>query len=448
MEDKKYNIYTKNNFQKDLDDNDELENSVENNGKDNIDKGESHSNKLEDVLNKMKNNINKMKIYKPVEKSNKKNKNNIDDNNIIKNNNIINNNENIITKQINNDNINININSFDNNNNNNFNNNINIEELITKEKDDKINIHINTDITSNHSIKKKDIQSNNNNINNDKEKLNEQNIIDKNLNINENINMNQELKNIKLENKTENKNISILQNLKGISNQNANFGSTLMSNVSYSSFLSFKNKKVKFVNLNSSINQSLINKSRQEELKKQEEADKEKINEKENEKIMKTILERLGGGGVINENANEESSIKKNITENNSNSDINKNLNEDSSENESLLFNISKQYALNKNNNKENIEQKETGSTKTNSLDKIEKKIRVNIIKCTLSFLDKGKAIFVTENDDIFSLPSSILNENIKVGNSYMFQIDKLNDHLKKLYEIENIQNKYNKWES
>ena len=74
MEDKKYNNYTKNYNQKDMDDNDELENSFENNGKDNTDKGESHSNKLEDVLNKMKNNINKMKIYKPnAEKSNNKN---------------------------------------------------------------------------------------------------------------------------------------------------------------------------------------------------------------------------------------------------------------------------------------------------------------------------------------------------------------------------------------
>ena len=150
------------------------------------------------------------------------------------------------------------------------------------------------------------------------------------------------MKNVKLENKNETKNISILQNLKGISNTNANFGSTLMSNVSYSSFLSFKNKKVKYVNLNSSVNQSLMNKSKQEELKKQEEADKAKINEKENEKIMKTILERLGGGGiggVINENTHEESSIKRNIENNNINNEANKNFNEDSSENGSLLFN-------------------------------------------------------------------------------------------------------------
>ena len=74
------------------------------------------------------------------------------------------------------------------------------------------------------------------------------------------------------------------------------------------------------------------------------------------------------------------------------------------------------------------------------------KKIKINNIKCTLSLLDKGKAIFVSEDDDIFWLPSSTLNENIKVGNSYLFQIDKLNNQLKKLNEIENIQNKYREW--
>ena len=84
-------------------------------------------------------------------------------------------------------------------------------------------------------------------------------------------------------------------------------------------------------------------------------------------------------------------------------------------------------------------------STKNTKLDE-EKKIKINNIKCTLSLLDKGKAIFVSEDDDIFWLPSSTLTENIKVGNSYLFQIDKLNNQFKKLNEIENIQNKYREW--
>jgi pyruvate kinase len=53
---------------------------------------------------------------------------------------------------------------------------------------------------------------------------------------------------------------------------------------------------------------------------------------------------------------------------------------------------------------------------------------------------------FVSEDDDIFWLTSSTLNENIKVGNSYLFQIHKINNQIKKLNEIEMIQNKYKEW--
>ena len=162
--------------------------------------------------------------------------------------------------------------------------------------------------------------------------------------------MNQDYINVKFQNKSENKNnnINILQNLRGISNQNIGYGSTLMSNVSYSSFLSFKNKKVKFVNLNASINQSLINnKSIQEEIRKQEEEDKEKIDKKEQEKMMKNILDRLGGtNDIIKENEQEheqENNENNNIDEENQNLYVkNKNINKIQDEAESLLFNISK----------------------------------------------------------------------------------------------------------
>ena len=147
------------------------------------------------------------------------------------------------------------------------------------------NIKRDNENKSNYSLKDKSIG---NETNKESEDNKNDVIIDKNLNISENIKLNQELKIIKLQNQPEQR-INILQNLKGISNQNINDGSTLMSNVSYSSFLSFKNKRVKFVNLNSSINQSLMNKSKKEELKKQEEIDKEKINQKEKEKTMKII---------------------------------------------------------------------------------------------------------------------------------------------------------------
>ena len=159
---------------------------------------------------------------------------------------------------------------------------------------------------------------------------------------------------------------------------------------------------------------------------------------------MKTILERLGGGeNIIHENEHEESVKNKNIDVKNNISNIsndNSKSNEESSENESLFFNISKHDEIYKINN--NID---NNMNRKNDLDK-EKKIKINYIKCTLSFLDKGKAIFVSENDDIFCLPSALLNKNIQVGNSYLLQIEKLNNRMKKLYEIESIQNKYKDW--
>ena len=220
-----------------------------------------------------------------------------------------------------------------------------------------------------------------------------------------------------------------------------------MSNVSYSSFLSFKNKRVKFVNLNTSINQSLMNnKSIKEEMRKQEEEDKEKINKKEQENMMKNILNRLGGtNDIIKENEYEQEDIINNNEENEQKLNINnKNINnkiQDYEEDDSLLFNIKKQNEIKTvENNEQNNSNKKMDSNKKEQI------IQINSIKCTLSFLDKGKAIFVSENDDIFWLPSATLNENIKVGNSYLFEINKLNNQLRKLNEIENIQNKYKEW--
>ena len=393
-----------------------------------------NNDKLEDVLDKMEKNINKMKIHKPKnEKLINNNSKNID-NNYIKTNNIINkiftnNNINLNNNIINNDGNKIIINLINNNDNNTFFNNDNINDFPKAD-----NIKRDNENKSNYSLKDKSIG---NETNKESEDNKNDVIIDKNLNISENIKINQELKNIKLQNQPEQR-INILQNLKGISNQNINDGSTLMSNVSYSSFLSFKNKRVKFVNLNSSINQSLMNKSKKEELKKQEEIDKEKINQKEKEKTMKIILERLGGGNeIIHENEYEEGSIKK------INNESNQNVKEDSSSSESLLFKISKKYEINKKN-------KENNDINPNDIynypESTENTIKINCIKCTLSFLDKGKAIFVSENDDIFSLPSAVLNQNIQVGNSYLFQIEKVNNFMKKFKGIEILQNKYKEW--
>ena len=388
---------------------------------------------LNDVLDKMKNNINNLKLHKQIkEKSNIKIAKDI--NNINIKNNVINNKDNIIINSINIEN------NYINNNSNILYINNNKNDLSQKELTNLIN-----DAKTNNNIDNiKNInQENTNNISNNNN--------DENLNIDQSIKMNQNYNNIKISNKPSNKNnnIKILQNLRGISNQNARYGSTLMSNVSYSSFLSFKNKKVKFVNLNPSANQSLINnKSIQDEIKKQEEEDNERIDKKEQEKMMKNILDRLGGNNeIIKENENELEQEDNNINKNkekNMNIYIKdkNNINKIQEENESLLFNITKTNNINSN---QDIMDQNNKDIKQDFIEK-EKRININNIKCTLSLLDKGKAIFVSEDDDIFWLPSSTLNENIKVGNSYLFQIDKINNQIKKLNEIEMIQSKYKEW--
>ena len=383
---------------------------------------------IENVIDKMKSNINNLKLHKQIKE--KTSQNNI--NNINIKSNIINNNDNIIINSINIEN-----NIINNNqkilyiNNKNDISEKQLENIIIDNKEK------NNNNQENESMKKE--KSSNNTIKN-----NEINV-DENLNINQSIKSHQDKSNDI--NKKNNK-INILQNLKGISsNQNKGYESTLMSNVSYSSFLSFKNKKVKFVNLNASINQSLLNnKSKQDEIKKLEEEDKEIINKKEQENMMKNILKRFGGTDIIKEKEDEQEdkNFKLNIEDNkNKNININNKIKENE-ESESLLFNISKQYQIksSQKNLEENYKNKSNNSIDTEK----EKNIKVNNIKCTLSFLDKGKAIFVSENDDIFWLPSATLNEKIKVGNSYLFQIDKLNNQLKRMNEIENIQNKYRVW--
>ena len=383
---------------------------------------------IENVIDKMKSNINNLKLHKQIKE--KTSQNNI--NNINIKSNIINNNDNIIINSINIENNIINNNQkilYINNKNDISEKQLENIILDNKEKDNNNQ--------ENESMKKE--KSSNNTIKN-----NEINV-DENLNINQSIKSHQDKSNDI--NKNNNK-INILQNLKGISsNQNKGYESTLMSNVSYSSFLSFKNKKVKFVNLNTSINQSLLNnKSKQDEIKKLEEEDKEIINKKEQENMMENILKRFGGTDIIKEKEDEQEdkNFKLNIEDNkNKNININNKIKENE-ESESLLFNISKQYQIKS--SQKNLEENYKNKS-NNSIDiEKEKNIKVNSIKCTLSFLDKGKAIFVSENDDIFWLPSATLNEKIKVGNSYLFQIDKLNNQLKRMNEIENIQKKYRVW--
>jgi len=313
---------------------------------------------------------------------------NIINNNIILNNNIINNDNNIFSQNINGQNF------------------IN-QNFLFNSSENKSNQSI-----INQKSSKNDILLNENKKN-----------IDENLIINDEIDKNQELKNIKIDNIQKNKGLNILQNLKGITNSNIPYGSTLLSNISYSSFLSFKNKKIKFCNLNSSNNQSLLDKKKKQESQNEQ----EKIDEKE---IIKNILEKLGGNtneDVINEIDKEKIEnikLKKD-----------KDIIEEDFEEENLHF-MDKSKDGKKLNNESLL----------NDLQNQKNKIKVNSIKCTLSLLDNGKAIFVSDNDDIFYLPSILIDKNMQVGNSYLLEIDKVNDIMKKYNEIDKIQNKYKEW--
>lgn len=67
----------------------------------------------------------------------------------------------------------------------------------------------------------------------------------------------------------------------------------------------------------------------------------------------------------------------------------------------------------------------------------------INSIICTLSLLEKGKAIFVSKDDLIFILPSLFVPRNLKVGNTYVFSISEYENYSEKIQQIKEIQNKY-----
>ena len=58
---------------------------------------------------------------------------------------------------------------------------------------------------------------------------------------------------------------------------------------------------------------------------------------------------------------------------------------------------------------------------------------------------DKGKAIFVSQDDMIFVLPSFFVPKNLKIGNTYKFKVKEYFQYSKKTDEIQEIQQKYAK---
>jgi hypothetical protein len=71
------------------------------------------------------------------------------------------------------------------------------------------------------------------------------------------------------------------------------------------------------------------------------------------------------------------------------------------------------------------------------------KSINSNIINCTISSIEKGIVILVTQNDTIFTLPAFFLPKNSIPGNSYQITIDETVKLQFKVGSIQSIQNKF-----
>jgi hypothetical protein len=83
--------------------------------------------------------------------------------------------------------------------------------------------------------------------------------------------------------------------------------------------------------------------------------------------------------------------------------------------------------------------------SKKSSTRRIEKEIYLNSIICTLSRIEKGKAIFVSNDDYIFVLPASFVPRNLIVGNTYIFRISEFEKFKDKVINLQEIRKKYNK---
>ena len=78
-----------------------------------------------------------------------------------------------------------------------------------------------------------------------------------------------------------------------------------------------------------------------------------------------------------------------------------------------------------------------------NRIDSQKKEKYINTIICTLSLLEKGKAIFVSQDDMIFVLPSIFVPKNLVVGNTYMFIVGEYENYSQKTQTIKDIQKEY-----
>ena len=91
------------------------------------------------------------------------------------------------------------------------------------------------------------------------------------------------------------------------------------------------------------------------------------------------------------------------------------------------------------NNLKEKLSENETQYANRNDGYKF-RSVNTNTINCTISSIEKGIAILVTQDDTIFTLPAFFLPKNAIPGNSYQICIDETVKMQSKVTNIHNIQ--------
>lgn len=232
----------------------------------------------------------------------------------------------------------------------------------------------------------------------------------------------------------------ILQNLSKIDPSPTIPNSSIYS----SGFLSFRNKKANIQNPNLPTNSG-------------------KIEEIDPEIITQSILEKLNSMKHPQHNHKTYHTEQKEIGKLFSNDPNSKKLNEEFEE--KVFMNSSSEENKNINNSYSlHDEESEESSGRENNLfwnlnnkiasinendqnkknhENIQKEKFINSISCTLSMLEKGKAIFVSKDDMIFVLPSLFVPKNLKVGNTYMFKVSEFENYSKKYKDINEIQEKY-----
>ena len=232
---------------------------------------------------------------------------------------------------------------------------------------------------------------------------------------------------------------NLLQNLiKNDNNNNVNSNNFISNNsISSSGFISFRNKKAKFVTLNTTNTLNNDNNKIEEEM--------------DADAITMSILEKLGMNNLdSNNNLNDNKNNNNNLT--NTSSSNNKDSLSDKEKN--IFWNLksnnnSNDNIQNNNNNNKSIENNELiyNESHNNSLSGLlnnePKEKYLNSVICTLSLIDRGKAVFVSQDDMIFVLPSLFVPKNLKVGNTYMFKVSEYLNFNKKTKEIYNLQKQY-----